>query len=463
MIKSVKIIDVHQKDVKYDGKKGIYLNGHDNAYPDLTDRLINNSVTAKTCSNIMLQFLIGRGFGDSDTSIVNKESGKTLIEFAKELGIDIVNHRGFFIHVNYTVDSKGVFHKINPSVIPFSFGRVGEKDDKEYNGKILISSDFEDKKKAVKVYDTYNNKQSVIRAQVEKAGGIKEYKGQVLYYNADHKYYYPLSRIESVMDDCDSEYQSSIYKNRILRKGFFGKTIIKTRPLIDSNIEEFITNKEGRQVSNPEYISEESETAEFINTIEEFVGAENAGGAMVVEVDYEGDNIDDAMKVENIKSELQPALFDSVEKSTRENILIAFNNLPIGLVKASDGLFSSSAEAIVEMKNTYWENTFNERTLLENTLSEIISDKDKEISFKARPLVEEPTIDELASKEIAKAQAELRGSVGGATIALSIQQSVAEGKTAPESAISMLVNMFGYNEETASAMVGTKQKITNND
>lgn len=381
----VSIVDIFKRLIKYDKKLAIYTNGVDNAYAERTDRLINNSVTAKTASALMTQYLIGDGFGEADNFKVNPDT--KLIEFAEDIAKDIVENRGCFIHVNYNLN----YQISKAKVLPFNQCRLGQKDDKDYNGKILVKKDWNDNKEQAVVIDVYNPKESVIKAQIAKAGDIDKYKGQIFYYNSERKYYYPLSRIDAVMNDCDSEAQSSLYKNQLLRKGFFGRTVVVTRSLIDEDIEEMITDANGNTIRNPEYIKAESEAEQTKKTIEDFLGAENAGGAMVIQTDFAGENLEGAILFKNIESNIEPDLFENVENSVRDNILVAFNNLPVGLIKSNEGLFANSAEAIVEMKKTYWENTNKERNTLEQIVNDIMKnfkDYDKQI-LTVKPLIDD--------------------------------------------------------------------------
>jgi hypothetical protein len=253
------------------------------------------------------------------------------------------------------------------------------------------------------------------------------------------------------MDDCDSEYQASIYKNTILRDGFFGKTIIGVRPMIDATIPEF--NNDGEL--NRDYSDAESEADELKDQIEDFIGAENAGGAMLLELDFAGDKFEEAIFIKKIESDIDADLFDNTEKSVRANILVAFNNLPVGLVMATDGLFSSSAGAILEMKKTYWTNTSRERAVVNSVLTKIyknVINKDSE-PLKAISLIDEPVVDVNAEQK--KAQATLKGSVGGVTALLAIQQSVTNQTTDRDAAIKIIEVIYGIDAVTAGAMLGT--------
>ncbi|MDV7390552.1 hypothetical protein RZS08_04325, partial [Arthrospira platensis SPKY1] len=81
-----------------------------------------------------------------------------------------------------------------------------------------------------------------------------------LFLNDDNEFFYPLSRIDAVITDCDNEHLAGVYKNRLLRKGFFGKTMVVTRNLIDDSMHpQFILDESGNRIPNPERIRLESE------------------------------------------------------------------------------------------------------------------------------------------------------------------------------------------------------------
>lgn len=60
--------------------------------------------------------------------------------------------------------------------------------------------------------------------------------------------------------------------------------------------------------------------------------------------------------------------------------------------------------------------------------------------------------------ETRRAQANLRGSVGGVQGVISIQQSIAAGTTTRESALAMLMHIYGFTEEQANEIIGQPQE-----
>ena len=369
------LIDVWKRLTPWNKSADVYANDTDNAYPERMDRLINNSVTAKSAASIMVQYLIGKGYGiDVDILIINKEQNLKLIDFADDVADDIVKQRGVFIHVNWNA----LYQISDFSVIPFEWCRIGKTDSNDYTGKIAVCKEWLKPKKAdIQLIDVFNPRKKVIDAQVEKAGGWDKYKGQVLFVNMDTKLLYPLSRIDSVAEDCDSEAQASVYKNRLLRKGFFGNTLVVTRPLVG----------DGLEPGSTALMDAESERERFQQAIKDSLGAQNTGGVLCLEMDFAGEKLEDAILIKQIESKIDDKLFNYTETSVRENILVAFNNLPAGLIKTNEAsLFGNSGEAIREMKRTYWENTTKERCLLTAVINGLLERSQDYSTLKIEPL-----------------------------------------------------------------------------
>lgn len=369
------LIDVWKRLTPWSKSADVYANDTDNAYPERMDRLINNSVTAKSAAAIMVQYLLGKGFGaENDNLIINKSKNLKLIDFADDIADDLVKQRGVFIHINWNA----LYKIADFSVIPYEWCRIGRTDSNDYAGKVAVCKDWlKPKRSDIQLIDVFNPRKKVIDAQVEKAGGWEHYKGQVLFINMDTKLLYPLSRIDSVAEDCDSEAQAAVYKNRLLRKGFFGNTLVVTRPLVG----------EGLEPGSHALQEAESEREKFQQALKDSLGAENTGGVLCLEMDFAGEKLDDAILVKQIESKIDDKLFNYTETSVRENILVAFNNLPAGLIKTNEtSLFGNSGEAIREMKRTYWENTTKERNLLTTVLNQLLQQSQDYPSLKVEPL-----------------------------------------------------------------------------
>lgn len=389
------LLDLEKKETPFDGNKNYFKNGLSDSYAEKQKLLSNNSVTSKTGSSIMCQYVIGDGYGENDELVVNDLKNINLYDLAYRAVKSKVLQRGIFFHVKYNAE----YEKSSIDVIPFEDCRVGKKDDSDYNGKILVSKNFKDSKITPIVIDVYNPNKEVIESQVRHASknndgeltqsDWNQYKGQILFINDDYEYIYPLSRIDSVQNDCDSEGQASVYKNRSLRSGSFGKTIFITPPLVDDDLEEW-DEIDGQRVPNKLYREAISEKEKFKETVESFFGAENTGDAVLLETDFDGEDLEKAFVIKNYESNINDKMFEYTEKSTRRNILFAYNNLPVMLVEPSEGVFSNSGETFTQAQIMYWRNNKTERSVIEKTLTELLTNfKGKNYIVKTQPLFKE--------------------------------------------------------------------------
>jgi hypothetical protein len=115
------------------------------------------------------------------------------------------------------------------------------------------------------------------------------------------------------------------------------------------------------------------EADETKKTIESFLGAENAGGAMLMQMDWAGDSLEEAIKIQQIESKLDDKMFSYTEESVSKNILMSFENLPISLVKSPDSaMLGNSGEAMREAKKLYWENTEKDRNKFITILNDVL-------------------------------------------------------------------------------------------
>jgi len=449
-------LKIFNKTADYDKSKGIHLNGIGNNYPDFVESIISESVTASRCAKLMADYISGKGFeGDANKLIVNESKETTLLKFTQNIAESIAEHNGVYIHCNYN----GEFNIKNMEVLPFADCRVGKKDDDDYFGKILVCDDWGDAKKVKKAtpIDVYNSNKEVIQKQIEASKGINDYNGQIMYFRFG-KYTYPLAPIHPCLKDAESETQVAVYKHISLKKGFFGKTIIATKPLVDANVED------------DEYETQITQREAFKTTIKEFIGAENADGVLHLEMDFDSEKLKDQLVFENINSNIDDKLFAHTENSVSDNIRMCFNNVPVALIRSQDGkIFGTSGNAIKEMKIFYQDQTKEEQMIVEEIINKLMkSFKDPQTDLKIVPLIEETLIPtsitsggdspELAKK---KAQATLKGSVGGVTALLQIQQSVSAGTTDRDAAITIIEEIYGIDKTLASEMLGTPNKEVN--
>lgn len=143
---------------------------------------------------------------------------------------------------------------------------------------------------------------------------------------------------------------------------------------------------------------------------------------------------------------------------------------------AGTGFSSNAEEREIAIKDLYRRHINPDRNILLRAFKKVFKLIDEEIKLDFKDF-ESETLDETETKvipiqgqeatqadapildnETLKAQASLKGSVGGVQALLDIQNSYAEGTTDYESAVAMLDIIFGYNAEQAVKLLGNPKQ-----
>lgn len=397
------LIEIVKRLVSFEKNLGVYVNGDDNNYPERIERIINNSVTAKSSASIMKKFITGKGFDVAGPDgkplndfIVHKESGLTVYGLLSDIAESYAYQKGCFIHANYTLDGPAIS---SLTTFPYKWCRIGKKDDTDWHGKIAVHQYWDDEKEVkkaakageIQLIDVYNESAAVLKAQIQKAGSLDDYKGQVYFMNPEHAIY-PLAHIDgSAYNDADSEFRSSTFKNISLRKGFFGKMIAVTKPLTGAYAAEPDALLSDEDLARKRHLETQREA--FKETLKSFIGAQNSDGVMHMETDFEGDNIDGVIKFVTVDTNINDKLFEYTEKSAANNIRKAFQNVPSILIENSDNsIFGQSGEMLKQAKLYYQEETADERRWIASEIRKLLK------RFKGLENIEIPEIAPLVSE-----------------------------------------------------------------
>lgn len=361
------LINIYQRVITVLKGKGenIYLNGDNNLYPNEIEAVISNSPTASRCAVVMSKYIAGDGvYLDNEEMlldyeslpVVNKKKKYKITDIIEMAARSIAKQKGAWFHVTYGIVD-GKVKPIGIDVLDYCKPRLSKVDTEENMGKIYVK-DWDNKtafgnKDKDDWYFPFNPNEDVVFAQIKSDNdgdvsdmleAIKNYRGQIYYLNLTPEYVYAVSTINAVYNDADTEDRISIYSNKESREGFLGKTIIITQGIDEED---------------------ESTTNEDIKNL---LGADNAGNVWHLEVD-QVENLDNVLKVIQLKPQFDDKLFESTDKRILRNIFGAFNNIPPALVLSSEGaLFGTNSETYNEMKIFYSEQTKEEREKLERAL-----------------------------------------------------------------------------------------------
>lgn len=346
-----------------EGVNGFMSFGEKNDYPEIIERIINNSVTSKSSVRIYSKFLTGQGFEDEtlNNTVIGKDyRGKkiTLRSLLSQAATSIGYFNGVYFHCNVNLERKIGSVKM----VPFKNCRFAKLDDKGYTAKIGVYDNWQRDKgikydvRKVVWYNVFNLNEKAFAQmiQTEAKGDINRYKGQIYFHFFDNHYIYPLSSFDTVYMDADTEYQISLFKNRQIRNGMTDKTIIRV-----------------------EAPNNETEREELNDEIKSFLGPD--GDSVLVledEVDPATGEIraTGAFAVDGIKTNINPRLFDDWVKGLQNNIRKSMAAIPQILLDYEESkLGTTSGEAIIQATKFYNNMTLDDRTQLSEIFKEIFS------------------------------------------------------------------------------------------
>ncbi len=335
----------YRERINFNKSLGIYPNGEDNLYPLLVENLISASPTALQCSELYASFMGGAGFLQ-DFDDVDLSSGNLFAYTPNDLLMDVVEsiakHQGVWVHINYNA----LYEAEDYSVLPYDYCRLGKKDDKDYHGKVVVSKSGwgrELKKENLQVFDIYNPRKDVIQTQVEKAGGWENYKGQILFFSLQNSRIYPKSLIDGAYLFADTEYRMGLFYNSTSRRGFVDNKLVRHKPFADT-----------------------ADERNFKSNLKELMGTENANAIMTVEDEWDSDNQEGNIKIEDLKSDTKADRFAHFESSSANYIRKSFRNIPPQLVDYVSGkLGNTSGDDLKTAQAIYNASTARDRDKIE--------------------------------------------------------------------------------------------------
>lgn len=187
--------------------------GKDNLYPQRIKELVACSETGEGCLKRYIDFIQGNGFKDvSFSELVLNDKGDTADDILQQITDDLGSWGGFALHINYNLlgDIVGIAH------VPFESCRLGEEDSLGYIGKIAIFPDWTGRKKragtvlrptkeTIDYIHEFNPQKAVVFSQIEAAGSIEQYKGQILWVSSAGKQEYPKAIYDKVVTQMSTE------------------------------------------------------------------------------------------------------------------------------------------------------------------------------------------------------------------------------------------------------------------
>ena len=362
---------------------GIVGYGKDNLYPQELLNIVSASETAVSCLNRRTNFIEGNGFLDLKfaETILNSK-GETADDILKQLAEDVSNFNGFAIHVNYNMLGEPVsfFH------VPFENCRLCEPDDSGYIGKIAVHPDWSGKtkrngkllkveKSTIDYINIYNPDPKIVTAQIENAGGIEHYKGQILWVGKG-KQTYPIPAHDVVVAYMNTEEGLGNIVNRNVRNGLNPSAVFIRKKGLES-----IEQTEGAPDNAPVNSSDT-----LVESLTEARGDENSSNIMVFEVDKE----EDMPQFIKMQSNNYDKEFTITTETCERKIYSAFDQDIFYIIKHGSVAFFSTGR--VQSAYEYYSSvTGRERRLIERAFDKLFRDAGINPSndFTIQPLIYE--------------------------------------------------------------------------
>jgi hypothetical protein len=419
---------------------GIVIDAYDsdNLYPQRMHQIKIKSPLVSSAIKVLTDFINGDGFENGD-DVVNSD-GLTVNDILDLVTVDAAEFKGFALMLDFNLLGKVV----EIQYLPFEFVRYGKPDVNGRHKHVYISNNWE------KDNNVNSGKINAKKYQLFNPMGLEATEiingsgSQVMYFtgNPDN---YPLCSFDAVADAAQTDGELQTFELTTVTKGFAGVTMLKV----------------------PGGWEEGSQEEKAIQKKAEEMSGSRGGGIVAIAVEDDSDQT----LLETVPADNKDRLFDLTTIHVRDIITQNYNQ-PGALsgVNPTGGVFTQ--QAYKDAFLVYNAATKNERNRVQRAfqkvcnlwvdgpieLGKIIPQKFEEVDNIGYLDGEERTEKAGRSPEEIAAQSNLRGSVGGVQGVLSIQGSVSQGITDYDSAITLLIEIFGFSKKIAIEILGEKKE-----
>lgn len=464
--------------------------GTEDAFPLKLAQAIQNSVTASACAETKSKFVRGDKFSeDALNNLVINKTGETFLEFHARMSDAITPFETVAAAIKYNPEGKivGVY------CIPHEYCRLGKPDAKGFIYKIKYNPFFgtgEEQIKDTEEYDVFNPDPQIVLSQIARAGK-QPYKGQILYWGrtTPMSRFYSYPAIASAMNWMKIEANISEFHNKNLENGFFQSVILKL--IGDPNQPSSHPNDQYFDEATQSYKTTKTLGERFNEEMQMFSGSLRVGNVMAMWAA----NKDEWPTVEPFPTNGNQEFFTALSTEAIDKIALSFNvpailaNIQRGATLGGDANQIRLAVKLMQSRvrdqqttliNLYKKilpnmvtpyngpieivnyNPFPEMEPIDANVWQVLRDDERRQYIKENtkyPITEQvkektKVKTEGVPPEQLQAQAQLRGSVGGVQGILSIQEAFASGRTSELSAITILKEIYGFDEDTSRDLLG---------
>ena len=331
-------------DTRYISSLNIKGFGERNLYPQELRAIVMASPNARGCYERRANYIEGDGITSQTLAdTVCNRRGDKFDDIHSLCSADIALYEGVALHINYTIEGKitSITH------IPFENCRLEEADENGVVRHIVVHPDWSGKLtrtgNAVKVneenvlrFNTFNPDPKVVQKEIEEAGGIALYHGQVLYRTAEGLNAYCTPRIDSSLTDISSDEGIANVNYRNVRFNFLAGGLLWVK----------------KSAGN------ESTEEALISAIENLQGDTHA---CKIGVCF-GETDEDKPELISFAGENQDGKYVNTTESVVSNIYAAFNQELF--YRLRNGSIGFSGELATQVKLEYCEQVSKEQRML---------------------------------------------------------------------------------------------------
>ena len=200
--------------------------GKQNDYPQRIKEIVRASGTGSVCVSLRRNFIKGRGWVDQNLALRRMNlAGLTGNQLLSNIAKDWSFFDGCSLHTNWNALGQIVEINYTPiETLRFSLPceetgenlTVWQHPDWGMRNTAVTAFDIE----MAREFDLWNPNPAFLIEQFKKFGGIEKYPGQILYFGNEGLNMYPLSSIDSVTTDMNSEEGCATIKNRNCKNNF---------------------------------------------------------------------------------------------------------------------------------------------------------------------------------------------------------------------------------------------------
>lgn len=337
--------------VSYCRRLNVQKWGESNLYPQELRDVINSSRNGRTCVDRKAAYIEGNGIMSAAlSSFVCNIAGNTVDDILHSIAEDVAYFDAFALHVNYDVLGRIV----SVAHVPFEQCRLAEPDSYGVVREVLLHPDWigETTRNGERIrvneenidrFPVFDPRPAVVDREIERAGGIEAYRGQIAYISRSGRNTYPMPIADVIIPDMSTDEGLSTVSHRNVRSNFMpaGMLVLK--------------RGQGANTEN-------DDTAEQVARLQ---GDEKTGKILVAEID----TLDDKPEFLNFSGENYDKAFTETAKDVVDNIYAVFNQE--GFARLRTGSIGFTGDLIKDVKVEYAQQVTRYQRMISRTLKTV--------------------------------------------------------------------------------------------